>query len=274
MSVSRKDCGSESVASARDMSSRKTRMTAAGSGEDRTLKDHALDAYRYIDSKDIREYLRKLDYEFSDWDIAYFIWHCDSITMEERHQAWNMLIRDCGDDELADSLIQHIRKDERLLDRLNDHGEAVYTCFGIRSTGEHVPTDGTFGSVGDCVRAFSDDEDIRSIEVTMSVNGSTVHALMRRNGTVMRIADDRPESRDFNRCAPDLIGLPFPFEKGEKLKMVGGEGMFGKEDLYYTGEYDDGQFGRFALCAYTDAEGRRTSNYFPIYNLERFRDDG
>ncbi len=52
--------------------------------------------YCFIDSRDIRDHLKNIRYVFSDRDIAYLIWHCGNLSLEERHQAWIRLIGAMG----------------------------------------------------------------------------------------------------------------------------------------------------------------------------------
>lgn len=51
-----------------------------------------MNIFRFIDSKDIREHLEKLNYRFNTQEAAYLIWHCKSATLSEKENAWNRII--------------------------------------------------------------------------------------------------------------------------------------------------------------------------------------
>ncbi len=51
-----------------------------------------MDIFRFINSKDIREHLRGLDYRFSSLEAAWLIYQCRTATLEEKHAAWRELI--------------------------------------------------------------------------------------------------------------------------------------------------------------------------------------
>lgn len=51
----------------------------------------------YINSKDIAEYLRNLDYRFNSLEAAWLIYQCRRLTLEEKHCAWKNLIQTMPD---------------------------------------------------------------------------------------------------------------------------------------------------------------------------------
>lgn len=54
----------------------------------------------YINSKDIAEYLRNLDYRFNSLEAAWLIYQCRRLTLEEKHCAWKNLIQTMPDCEI------------------------------------------------------------------------------------------------------------------------------------------------------------------------------
>ena len=58
----------------------------SGSAEDQTNVIQRLreEPYCFTDSRDIRDHLKNIRYVFSDRDIAYLIWHCGNVSLEER----------------------------------------------------------------------------------------------------------------------------------------------------------------------------------------------
>lgn len=51
-----------------------------------------MDIFKYLNSKDIAEYLRSIDYKFTSAEAAWIIWHCRSITLAEKYEAWQEII--------------------------------------------------------------------------------------------------------------------------------------------------------------------------------------
>ncbi len=281
MSVSRKDCGLENAASARDMSTGLTGVIAIGSCENRTVGNHALDAYRYIDSKDMREYLRKLDYEFSDRDMAYVIRSSWNTSLAEQHQALMTLAETTDDKELAEYLKKLVSLEEKLLGWLNDPANKDWSGIAYAVSGKFKLTDQTYATVGDCARALASEKDTAFIEVAGKVSDSVrAFAYMKPDGTVLAVganglqAEETVLMREIGRHSLNLKGRPFPFSEGEALRRVGGMGILARTSLHCTGCEYDKAYGMLARCEYTDAEGKPSVGHFPIIDLERFGDDG
>ena len=56
-----------------------------------------MDIYPYINSRAIREHLKKLDYKFDPMLCAYLVWQSEGHTMKEKHEAWKEIIRSMPD---------------------------------------------------------------------------------------------------------------------------------------------------------------------------------
>lgn len=56
-----------------------------------------MDILRFINSKDIREHLRNINYEFNSLEAAWLIYQCKTATIEEKHTAWQGLIKTMPD---------------------------------------------------------------------------------------------------------------------------------------------------------------------------------
>ena len=56
-----------------------------------------MDILRFINSKDIREHLRSIGYEFNSLETAWLIYQCHDATIDEKHKAWNELIETMPD---------------------------------------------------------------------------------------------------------------------------------------------------------------------------------
>ena len=47
-----------------------------------------MDIYKFIDSKDIRNYLKEINYKFEPLEAAWVVWQNASRTLDEKHNAW------------------------------------------------------------------------------------------------------------------------------------------------------------------------------------------
>ena len=77
-----------------------------------------MDILRFINSKDIREHLKAINYEFNSLEAVWLIYQCRNATIEEKHAAWRELIRTMPDCKIPermntnphDSLHNYLRK--------------------------------------------------------------------------------------------------------------------------------------------------------------------
>ena len=63
-----------------------------------------MDIYNFINSKDIADYLREIDYKFNTLEAAWLIYQCHRLTMKERHTAWKTLMEEMPDCEVAERM--------------------------------------------------------------------------------------------------------------------------------------------------------------------------
>ena len=61
-----------------------------------------MDIYNFINSKDIQEYLRGINYTFTTPEAAFLVYMCKHVTLEEKFQAWFEIIRTMPDSELEE----------------------------------------------------------------------------------------------------------------------------------------------------------------------------
>ena len=93
---------------------------------------------QFVNSKDIREYLRTIDYQFNALEAALLIWQSRNTTVEKRHQAWKQVIKESPDCpveirmnaspqlSLHDFLQEYMEMENRLLDQFRNADGAVY----------------------------------------------------------------------------------------------------------------------------------------------------
>lgn len=51
-----------------------------------------LDVFKFINSKDIKEYLKGIDYKFNSLETAWLIYQCNHLSIDEKHNAFRKLI--------------------------------------------------------------------------------------------------------------------------------------------------------------------------------------
>ena len=68
-----------------------------------------MDIYQYMNSKDIRDYLVEIQYQFSPLEAAGMIYRSDHHTLEEKFEAWEELIRTTQDCEIPKRYNCHYR---------------------------------------------------------------------------------------------------------------------------------------------------------------------
>ena len=56
-----------------------------------------MNLYKFINSKDIREHLEKINYSFTSIEAAWMVWQSHYTSLKERHDAWNEIIATMSD---------------------------------------------------------------------------------------------------------------------------------------------------------------------------------
>ena len=60
-----------------------------------------MNIYSYFNSKDVAEYLEKIGFRFTALEMARIIEHCDHITLEEKHEAFRLLMEEMPDEVIT-----------------------------------------------------------------------------------------------------------------------------------------------------------------------------
>lgn len=56
-----------------------------------------MDIYSFINSKDIRNYLKEINYEFTPIETAWLIWQCEHTTLTKKQNVWQEMINTIPD---------------------------------------------------------------------------------------------------------------------------------------------------------------------------------
>ena len=101
-----------------------------------------MDFTKFIDSRDIAEHLKKLDYKFTAPEAAYLVYQSSRATLEEKFTAWGYIIEnfpDCSIEKRSnldriDSFHEFLRKyidlQKRKILSFSEPGQHVYTAIG------------------------------------------------------------------------------------------------------------------------------------------------
>ena len=129
-----------------------------------------MNIYKYIRSKDVREYNDKIGHKFTAMESAFLVWLNYEITLKEKHDAWREIMREMPDEEVskrcntdyAPSLFALLNKfindDNRLIDEFYKKTNERFIHIGIfakailrsaKTSGRYIPIWGIFkGSCG------------------------------------------------------------------------------------------------------------------------------
>lgn len=129
----------------------------------------ALDILQFVDSPDVRQYMRSIGYQPSTPEAAFLVWHCNAATLEERFAAWEQIIAtmpNCGYEtkrlqiEIPDFhkfLRQYMALQKRLLEDFKKPNGCLYV-YGVR-TRFHASDEGSelYSTFESCVAAAVED---------------------------------------------------------------------------------------------------------------------
>ena len=143
---------------------------------------------RFVNSKDIREHLRNIGYEFNSLEAAWLIYQCHDATIDEKHKAWNELIetmRDCpiekrlntvSQDSLHSFLRQYMELEDKYRNEFSGEKRAstfnegelfVYTFKYIYKDGTEYEWDTVFSCFDALYESIMEPEDdVISIQCT------------------------------------------------------------------------------------------------------------
>ena len=127
-----------------------------------------MDIFRFINSRDIREYLKSQNYPFTSLEAAWLIYQCRCATIKEEHEAWQELIQtmpDCAvaerphtarHESLHQFLKEYIRTEDEILDWFfRDEKDAIYNCE-FWEYAMWCPGGEYFDSFQKCLKAYTD----------------------------------------------------------------------------------------------------------------------
>ena len=63
-----------------------------------------MNIYKYISSKDVREYNEKIGHEFNTLESCFLVWRNPDLTLNEKHEAWRHICLSVPDMEIKERL--------------------------------------------------------------------------------------------------------------------------------------------------------------------------
>ena len=200
---------------------------------------------RFVNSKDIREHIRNIGYEFNCLEAAWLIYQCHDATIDEKHKAWNELIEKMPDctvterlntvpqDSLHAFLRQYMELEDKYLNEFYDEKHAdtfdynkpfVYKFKYIYKDGTEYEWDTVFSCFDALHKSIMEPEDdVISIKCTkMQIDrlNSRQIAYLTPSFDFLRIDPgciDSDKERDLFRGVFDGLwfDFPTPFQKGD-----------------------------------------------------------
>ena len=202
-----------------------------------------MDIYSFINSKDIRNYLKEINYEFTPVEAAWLVWQCGNITLREKHNAWNEIINTMPDMPIADRrnnfpslhgfLKDYMQLQKKIInDFYNPNDDLViyqYTRLGTYyGTKDKYESNDVFSDFVSCFKdALSDlsELDKPAIQIFMKSNSNQIKIMFSANSSVINQNDliDIIYSGNLSDEESDIecsflnmwFAFPTPFRKGD-----------------------------------------------------------
>lgn len=202
--------------------------------------ERMMNIYKYIRSKDVREYNEKIGHKFTATESAFLVWLNYEITLKEKHDAWREIMREMPDEEVpkrvnadyAPSLFALLNKfieaDNRLIDEFYKKDERTvysyrYICKGDSSFGEDFGR--IYSDLGYIQGELRKDSDlgIICVEYTKKYISSHYRKIMLKtdgSGNVTSVDGDFIQGLDLSLKKDEFfeglwIDVPTPFRKGD-----------------------------------------------------------
>ena len=84
---------------------------------------------QFINSKNIREHLLRIGYEFTTVQYAYLIWQCKTLTIKQRHKEWKLLIKKTPDCDYTSRAFPEKTSFHKLLSDYMDWEKKIINLF-------------------------------------------------------------------------------------------------------------------------------------------------
>ena len=201
-----------------------------------------MDISRFINSTDIRNYHKKIGYEYNSVEAAWLVSQCHSKTLEEKHEAWQWIIDNMTDMEIVNCGRWVSEKGQTIHKVLADYMEMEKTFvkeFKDSSRGwlymykyyfmDSIDTEGCFSSYENCEKHIMENyhpEETNHIEIRRGLpdKGDIFHGsfiTIDLSGRILSVFTDywKEENHRWNgisRFFGELwFNFPVPFKRGD-----------------------------------------------------------
>ena len=208
-----------------------------------------MDITNFINSRDIRDYHREIDYKYNALEAAWLVYKCRDINVRQRHEAWNWIIRNMPDCKVSNVRIrtcfynksvhkviaEYIELERGFIDSFMSESGYLYTYRHSCKIGDDGEVDivngeGVFTSAEKCIEHIIKEEDPKETkfaEISRRVpdegeyynrHGSIVINLRGEMIDVKIETKDDSESNliDLECFFDDLwFAFPVPFKRGD-----------------------------------------------------------
>ncbi len=93
-----------------------------------------MDFTTFINSRDIREYHRKIGYKYSTTEAAWLVYMCSTKTLKEKHEAWKWIIKNMTDEKIFEGDEKDCSEPislHRVLDEIIEMDENYSNCISV-----------------------------------------------------------------------------------------------------------------------------------------------
>lgn len=195
-----------------------------------------MDIIKFLNSRDIAEHLRKINYEFSPLEAMTVIYMARNVPLKEKHEAYAELIKTYPDyfvetgsnnlksQPLSSFLGNLIDMENKLIEEcMREEDSAIYyaTRFYKESNSwgtPDFPYSRIFSTYNECFSKNNNEvEDFSKFSITKKYIASYKHIelTLLRDGTVLNVYADNDEYKKFFSLVD--IKIPTPFTRGDIL---------------------------------------------------------
>lgn len=212
-----------------------------------------MDISRFVNSKDIREYHKKIGYEYNAIEAAWLVYHCFDATLAEKHEAWQWIISNLSDMTVTDSedcenksvhrlLFDYMDLENKFLNEFkSEYIDWYFTYKNIFEKVDSVEWDcgheGLFSTFEDCVNCAINTGYLgEALKIIIRRGKIDSFDLLGDNGTVII----EPEKGQIMAVTPAFISdeeevflekfhrlfhkhcfrFPIPFERGDIVSVI------------------------------------------------------
>lgn len=197
-----------------------------------------MEILRFVNSRDIRAHLKKIDYKFTPLEAAWLVYQCRTASFEEKHAAWTEIISTMPDcpikmrhekdsrESLHGFLKDYMRLENKWRDAFCSRNDVAVYQYRWKEQGHACDNENVFTSYDSCLKEIT--EELQSSEVGNVLmikryldDKKCDEASIRPDGTLMSlwgIHDPEDADCDLGGAFENFwFAFPTPFQKGDVI---------------------------------------------------------